>query len=168
MNSLACALTLLLAAPQALGGVSSTYDKKFDFTTLKTYVWNEGHVVQNPVAHKLIVESIESQMASLGFKKVESGPADVILKYHSLRSADVDLKAVEKAQREGQKEPVPTTLIGSLVVVIYPSKSVETPLWQARTRRPFSDDTATRIKELQAAVAALFDTYPLRKAKTSK
>lgn len=166
MNSLACALLLLLAASQktpVLGTVESTFDKKADFTKLQTYAWNKGQEAFDPRAHKVIVEAIDGQMASLGFKKAPAASADVIVKYHSVRGTYVDLKSLEKAQKQGQAGGGTETAVGTLVIVMYPRGETEKPLWQARTRRPLTADAATATGEIQKAAADLFDTYPTRK-----
>ena len=162
MNSLACVVMLLLLGPQKIGDVESSFDKKANFGTFRTYAWNKGQEAFDPSSHRIIVDAIDSQMAGLGFTKAEPNAADVILKYHTVRGTDVDLKALEKAQKPGQTEPLATKMLGKLVVVLYPRGST-TPLWQANTRSHLSEDAATRVQEIQRAVASLFDTYPGRK-----
>jgi Domain of unknown function (DUF4136) len=160
MNTLVCALLLLLLVPQKIGDVESSYDKRADFAALKTYAWARGHEALTPVVHKSIAAAIDAQMASLGFTKADAATADTILKYHVVRGTDVDLKALEKAPPAAG--PAPTKTLGKLVVVLYPKGSTETPLWQANTRQYVSDDAATREEELQRTVTALFATYPGR------
>lgn len=164
MHTLVCALTwLLVAVPQATP-VKSSFDGKADFASFHTYTWNKGHEANDPVVHKTIVDAVEAQMAGLGFTKVDVDKADVILKYHTLRSDEVDLKLLEKLDREGKHEIVPTKMIGTLVVALYPPRSTET-LWQAHIKRPMSDDANVRTGEIKGAVTALFETYPTRKKK---
>jgi hypothetical protein len=104
MNALACVLLVLFAAPQktpTLGSVESTFDKSADFTKLRTYAWNRGQEAFDPRAHKVIVDAVDAQMASLGFTKAPEASADVIVKYHSVRGTYVDLKSLEKSQKQG-------------------------------------------------------------------
>lgn len=163
MNTLVCVLALLLFTPQDMGKMESDFDKKANFSSFKTYAWGAGHKVFDEATHKLIVDTMDAQMTALGFTKVDTPKADVILKYHSVRESTVDLKALDKAQRAGQKDP-PTKMVGVLVAAMYPAKSDE-PLWHARTRRQVSDDPAIRTGEIQKAIAALFATYPGQKKK---
>jgi len=169
MKSLACAFVLLLAVSQAkpIGEVGTTTDPKVNFTSLHTYVWQKGHEAYNPEAHKIIVSSIESEMASLGFTKVESGKADVTLTYHSVAGADVDMKMLEKWQKEGHTDPMPTKVLGSLAVVLFPPGGTK-PIWEAHTRGHLSDDGATRADEIKKAVSALFAAYPTRQPPKKK
>jgi hypothetical protein len=162
MMSLACTLMLLLLVPQSTDKVESSFDKKADFSAFRTYAWNKGHEAFNPAAHKAIVDAIDAEMAALGYTKGDAGTADVVLKYHVVRGSDVNLEVLEKAQKAGQTEPVREGILGKLVVVLYPSGSTA-PLWQAHTRRHLSDDVATATREIQQAVASLFETYPGRK-----
>lgn len=161
MNSLVFALLLLLV-PQKIGDVESSFDKNANFGALKTYAWAKGHEALTPSVHKSIVTAIDAQMASLGFTKAEAGAADTTLKYHVVRGTDVDLKALEKASPAAAGATAPTKTLGKLVVVLYPKGSTETPLWEAHTRQYVSDDPATREKDLQSTVTALFATYPGR------
>lgn len=162
MTRLACALILLLLSPQNIGEVDSSFDKKADFSTFRTYAWNRGHQAYDPTAHKIIVDAIEAQMTSLGYTKVDQGKSDVVLKYHTVRGSDVDLEQLEKWQKSGQTEPASEAILGSLLVVLYRTGST-TPLWEARTRQRLSQDAGTRTHEIQRAVASLFETYPGRR-----
>jgi hypothetical protein len=166
MNSLVYVLLVLLLAPQKIGDIESSFDKRANFGALKTYAWAKGHEAINPAVHKSIVAAIDAQMADLGFTKADGGTADTTLKYHVVRGTDVDLKALEKSSAAASG-PAPTKMLGKLVVVLYPKGSTDNPLWQAHTRQYVSDDAAAREQELQGIVAALFETYPGRKTRKS-
>ena len=161
MNTLVYVLLMLLLAPQKIGDIESSFDKRANFGALKTYAWAKGHEALNPGVHKSIAAAIDAQMAGLGFTKADPAAADAILKYHVVRGTDVDLKALEKSASEASG-PAPTKMLGKLVVVLYPKGSTENPLWQAHTRQYISDDAAAREQELQRTVAALFATFPGR------
>src|SRR5262245_61429571 len=53
MNTLAYALVLVLALHQDIGDVTSSFDKKADFGTFRTYAWGKGHEAFDPAAHKI-------------------------------------------------------------------------------------------------------------------
>lgn len=165
MPMLACFLTLFLLLPQDLGTVTSSFDKKTDFGAFQTYAWEVGLRAYDPVVHKTIVEAMESQMTALGFEKAERSAADVILKYHSVRGSDVELEVLEKRQRKGEPGPAQESILGTLAVGIFQSSRMTTPVWQARLRKPLSEDAATRKGEIEEAVAALFKTYPTRRGR---
>jgi Domain of unknown function (DUF4136) len=166
MSGLSCALVFLLLAPQKVGEVESHFDKKANFSAFHTYAWAKGHDAYDPAAHKAIIAAIEAQMTSLGFTKVDQSKADVFLTYHTVRSAEMDLKMLDKLQKEGQDTAAATKMIGRLAVVLSQPASREM-LWSAGTRRRISDDPSKRNDELQSAVTALFETYPGRKKKAS-
>jgi hypothetical protein len=166
MNALACALVLLLLTPQKIGEVETHFDKKADFSSFRTYAWASGHDAFDPAAHKAIIAAFEQQMTALGFKKVEPPSADVYLTYHTVRGSEVDLKTLDKLQKEGVKDTSSATkILGRLAVVMSQPKSREM-LWSAGTRRRLSDDQSKWNEELQAATTALFATYPGRKKKS--
>jgi len=162
MTSVACALVLLLLAPQAVGEVETHSDKKADFSKYRTYAWSKGHEAYSADAHKVIVAAVEAQMTGLGLTKADPGSADVFLVYHTVRGSEVDLKALEKLQKQGQDTAGATKILGRLAVVLSEPKSRAT-LWSAGTRRRLSDDPAKWNEEVQQAVTALFATYPGRK-----
>lgn len=162
---LAWTLTLLLLLPQEVGKVTSSFEKKTDFGAFKTYAWEAGLRAYDPATHKTIIEAMEAQMAALGYTKAERAAADVILKYHTVRGSDVDLEVLEERQRKGTTGPAKEGILGSLVVGIFRPSSMTTPLWQARLREHLSDDLATRTREIEEAVGAIFKTYPTRRGK---
>jgi hypothetical protein len=164
MTSVVCALTLLLLGSQAVGEVSSSFDKKANFGAFRTYAWAKGHDAYDPTVHKTIVDAVDAQMAGLGFTKAPPESADVVVRYYTLRGADVDLKTLEKMQREGQKDLAPTRILGSLVVALFEPSGTR-PVWEAHTKGHLSEDSATRVGEIQKVVASVFERYPGRKKK---
>jgi Domain of unknown function (DUF4136) len=166
MTGFACVFMLLLLTPQKVGEVETHFDKKADFSSFHTYAWASGHDAFDPNAHKAIIAAFEQQMTALGFKKVEPANADVFLTYHTVRGSEVDLKTLDKLQREGANTSAATKILGRLAVVMSQPKSREM-LWSAGTRRRLSDDQSKWNEELQAATTAIFDTYPGRKKKNS-
>jgi Domain of unknown function (DUF4136) len=159
-----CALIVLLLGSQAVGEVASSFDKKANFGAFRTYAWAKGHDAYDPTAHKTIIDAVDAQMAGLGFTKAAPESADVVVRYYTLRSADVDLKLLEKMQREGQKDPAPVRMLGRLVVALYEPTGTR-PLWEAHTKGHLSEDPAKRVAEIQKAVASVFEEYPGRKKK---
>jgi Domain of unknown function (DUF4136) len=161
MTSVACALVFLLVAPQAVGDVETHFDKAANFSAFHTYAWSKGHQAFYPDAHKTIVAAIDAQMAGLGFTQAAANP-DVLLTYHTVRGSELDLKALDKLQHEGQDTAAATRILGRLAVVLSQPKSRAT-LWSAGTRRRLSEDPARWNEDVRTAVASLFATYPGRK-----
>ena len=82
MNSIVVLLlTLVTAQAPPIGKAESTFDKKANFASFRTYAWTAGTHAFNPAAHKLILEAVEAEMAARGFTKVASG-GDVTLSYY--------------------------------------------------------------------------------------
>lgn len=158
MNTVVCLLALLLLAPQEIGKVGSTVDKKVDFAAFHTYAWEKGHEAYDPAIHKAIVAAVDAQLAAAGLKKVDAGKGDVTVRYHAVRGTDVDLDLLRKLQKEGAPAAADKT-IGSLAVVVYAPKGTE-PLWEAHMRSPLSTDPKTIDEQVRTIVAALFKTYP--------
>ena len=162
MKSVVIVLLGLLVAPQGdvIGKVETEYDKKASFTALRTYTWNAGHDAYNPEAHKMVVAAFESEMASLGFTKVEGG-ADVTLSYYTVTGTDVDLKALDKMEREGRSGLAPTKARARLVVVMRGAAS-NRRLWSASTREYLDPDPARLGGTILSVTSRLFATYPGR------
>ena len=110
MKSAVILLFGLLAATQnvAVGKVDSSFDKKVDFAALRTYTWSGGTHADTPATHKMIVAAVDAEMASRGFKQVPTG-ADVTLAYYTGFTTELDLKALDKAEREGKGGAAPPT-----------------------------------------------------------
>jgi hypothetical protein len=162
MTSVACAIVLLLLAPQAIGEVESRVDKNANFSAYKTYAWRKGHEAFNPDAHKLIVSAIDAQMTGRGLTKVDDDDADVLVTYHSVRAADVDLKMFEQLQKEGKDTAPATKVLGKLAVAVSPRGSGNA-VWTALGSRRLSDDPAKWGEDIRLTVAALFAKYPAGK-----
>jgi len=161
MTSVIIVLLGLLIAPQgdAIGKVETKFDKKANFQAFHTYSWIPGYNAYDPEAHKLVVAAFDKEMASLGFTKVDSG-ADVTLAYYTVTGTDVDLKALDKKEKEGATGS--TTKARARLVVIMrapPSQQV----WSASTREYVDQDRAKLNDTIQSVSARLFNTYPGRK-----
>ena len=161
MKSVAVLLLGLLMQLPPIGKVDSEFDKQTNFAALRTYSWITGTNALIPEAHKAIVAAVDAEMAKLGFKQVPSG-ADVTVAYYTLTITNVDLKALEKAQREnkpasGSKE------LGKLIVTM--RTPARQQLWSAGTREYLDPDRAKLGATIQDVTARLFATYPTRAAK---
>ena len=159
MNSVVLVLLGLLLAPQSdvIGKVETSFDKKANFSAFKTYSWQPGYHAYDPEAHKMVIAAFDAEMTKLGFTRVESG-ADVTLAYYTVTGTDVDLKALDKVEREGGG--VPTKARARLVVIM---RSAMQQVWTASTREYVDQDRAKLPDTLQTVTARLFETYPGRK-----
>ncbi len=164
MNSLGWGLVLLIfvAQPPKPGKVASEYDKKTDFSKYRTYTWMAGLEARVPQAHTLIVAGIDREMSALGLTQVAGTDADLTVTYHALRSTYINLKELEKAQREGNKEQAPSYDLGKLVIVVRENPS-KRQLWAANTAEYMSPDPVAREETIKEAVMRVFATYPTRR-----
>ena len=156
MNSIVVLLVALITAQvPPIGKADSTFDKKANFASFRTYTWTPGTHAFNPVAHKLIVEALEAEMAARGFTKVATG-GDVTLSYSSMAVKNVDLKDLGKAERAGSEAP--TKDLGKLVVVM--RTQARQQLWSAATREYLDPNIEKLGATIKTVAARLFETYP--------
>jgi hypothetical protein len=146
------------AQGDAIGKVETSFDKKTNFAALRTYTWTVGYNAYVPEAHKMIVAAFEAEMTRLGFTKVETG-ADVTLTYATVTGTDVDLKALDKLEREGKSGATPTKARARLMVIMRTATS-SAQIWAASTREYLDPDPANLGATIQSVTARLFATYP--------
>ena len=73
--ALACMMPLVASAQK----VDVDYDKAVDFSKARTYAWQTGQPVSNPLLHKRIISAIDRQLAAKGWTKVEASPSAVLV-----------------------------------------------------------------------------------------
>jgi hypothetical protein len=147
----------------AVGKVETKSDGKANFAAFHTYSWTPGLHADNPAVHKMIVAACEAEMTKLGFKSVATG-ADTTLAYYTVRSTEVDLKALDKLEKQGLSGDAATKTLGRLVVVMRTGSTSPQQVWSASTRE-FVDQDPAKMNDIVRSVAArLFETYPGRKA----
>lgn len=162
MNSIVVLLVALVAAQTPpIGRADSTFDKKANFASFRTYTWAPGSHAFNPVAHKLIVDALEAEMTARGFTKV-ANCADVTLAYYSMAVTNVDLKALDKIEREGGSSAAANKNLGKLVVVM--RSAAREQLWSASAREYLEPDIEKLGGTIRAVTARLFSTYPRSKS----
>ena len=155
------ALALLMFAAQPAGGkVKSDYDKSVDFAKYRTYTWSHAPEDYRPAMHDLIVSGIDKEMAALGFTKSDDPKADMTLRYFTVRSTSIDMKELEKAEREGNKAK--SYDVGKLTVVLRDT-ATDKRLWAAQTQEYMNPDVAKREETTRQAIAKVFQSYPKRK-----
>lgn len=160
MKSLAILFFGLMLTGQTppAGKIDTTFDKKANFAAFKTYSWGPGKDAFLPEGHKLIVASVDEQMAKQGFTKVASG-GDVTVSYYTTTMSNIDLKALDKIDEK--TAPAPTRELGKLVVVMRDAKS-RAQLWSASTHEFLDADRSKLSTTVPDVAARLFATYPKR------
>lgn len=83
-------LLILFVSGCASVSVKTDFDPAFDFSSLKTYRWatedelNPDDVLaKDPLIQKRLAKSVDSVMAGKGFRKVDSGDADMVIVMHA-------------------------------------------------------------------------------------
>jgi hypothetical protein len=160
----ACLLLVLIVAPLAAQtpkyGVTVVADKDTNFTALKTYTWEHGWQAYDKTVHAQITAAVDRELAALGFQKKESGPADVLVTYASLRRVDVDLKSKPTEGNGGRRQYDVGTLV---VLLLQPDSRKE--LYRARADKPIEVDPAQTQGLIDGVVTEMFAKYPTRAAK---
>lgn len=157
------ALMLLLFVSQgrpATGKVNSTFDKATDFKALQTYSWVAGQHAFDPAIHQLIVSAIDSEMSSLGLKKVEAG-GNVTVRYLGVRSTSVDLDKLEALEKQKVDPSGADVTVGRLVIVMDDAKSAKR-LWAADSVERLNPTAAERSAAIKSMITRMFETYPTR------
>jgi len=158
MTSIVVLLVALITAQvPPIGKADSTFDKKANFASFRTYASGPGTNAFNPAAHKMILEAIEAEMAARGFTKVASG-GDVTLSYYTMAVTNVDLRALDRVERAGASGPAPTKDLGKLIVVM--RNPARQQVWTAATREYLEPNIEKFGATIKAVAARLFETYP--------
>ena len=99
-------------------------------------------------------------MATLGYTKTDDAKADLTLRYFTVRSTSIDMKELEKAEKEGIKAK--SYDVGKLAVVLRETSS-DKRVWAAQTQEYMKAETAEREATVNQAVAKVFQSFPKRK-----
>ncbi len=153
-------LTVTAAAQRPKYGVSATFDRKTDFSALKSYVWRPGWPATDKAVHAQIMAAIDRQMSGVGFEKREREPADVAIYYASVRRTDVDLSSdMDEATKLRREYPV-----GTLVVLMKDPQSGK-EFFRGRADKILQLDPAGLNAVIESAVTEIFEKYPARISK---
>ena len=123
-----------------------------------TYAFTPGQPSYDKTVDQAIITAIDREMSVRGVKKVASGPSDVVVTYLSVRRTDVDLKSTPSAKDGTLREYA----VGTLVVSISDPVDRQKKLFNGRIDKPLDLDPATYEATINAAVAAIFEKYPLK------
>jgi uncharacterized protein DUF4136 len=159
---LGCALALLVSAtlsatqlPPKEGRIESLKDSKANFASFTTYRWEKAYEAYDKNIHKLIVDTIDAELAARGFKKVEDNSASVSVRYFTVVRTDVMLDKLDEYEKKGL--PAPTKTLGRLAIVMRDAKNNR--VWAADTVQPLKNEPATRDAEIKQVIARMFATY---------
>jgi len=152
-------LTAAAAAQMPKYGVTVKADDKTDFSKLKTYKWEAGWKSYDKNIHQTILDAVDRELKELGLEKRDSGAADVMVTYATVRRTDVDLKSKPSQGEAGRKQYD----VGSLVVLML-EPGTRKELFRARVDKPIEVDVAKVQAVIDEAVREMFAKYPTRKS----
>jgi hypothetical protein len=137
-------------------GVKVKVNKHFEFATLKTYCWATAWPAYDDTLHRAIIAAVDRELAARGLLERTEDPCDVIAAYWSLQRTDVDVdtKVAPGSKLRRQYD------VGTLVVLLKrPQSGIE--LFRARIDTPLESDQSRRHEQVNAAIAKMFEDYPV-------
>jgi hypothetical protein len=154
--------------------VSVDYDKKYDFSKLKTYSVQFATKPANPLAEKRIVAEVEEALTARGWTKAAPASADAVVMLHA---ASEDKKSLSTFYSGGMgygwrygggmgtaQTSVHEYRVGTLVVDIFDAKSKEL-LFRGTATDELSDKPEKNEKKVEKATAKMFKDFPPGSAK---
>lgn len=153
---LACATPIVAQTPKY--HVTVTTDSKADFSKFKTYTWENGWQAYDKTVHANIRASVDRQLTAVGLEKRESGPADLLVTYASLRRIDVDFDSKPSATDGTLRQYDVGTLV---VLLLEPGSRKE--MFRGRVDTPIVVDADKVIAIVDSTVKDVFAKYPTNK-----
>jgi len=160
---------LLICLSAAAQDVHYNYDRQADFSSYRTYRWEtiRGGAVEDQITDQNIRQIVDDEMASKGFRKVETNP-DLLVGYQAALGREKQLNGWGAGPRFGGMGTVTTSTIttGKLVVDLYDPARKQL-VWRGDVEKALnpSKDPDKNYKRLQSALAKLFKNYPPKEKK---
>lgn len=173
-------ILLVLAVGGCAPKMAIDYDKAADFTRYRTYAWNPGTPLKNPLMDRRIVTAIDDQLANKAFRKTETNP-DILISYHAALSEEVHYYTTSHGVGHGpswgrgygrygrwggwgasswMSKTTPTTLtIGTLNVDLYDAKDKQM-IWRGSASETISDDPEKNSEAIREVIATMFEKFP--------
>jgi len=89
-------LAMLVASPVHAQKPQIQWDKDYDFSKVKTFMWQQPSAPsladEDPFMHKFIEQSIETELQNVGFTETTENP-DVYVTYHGSVNTEVELRS---------------------------------------------------------------------------
>jgi hypothetical protein len=138
--------------------VKVRYEKRIDFSKIRTYTWMAGWPAFDPSVDWQIEGDVDRELAALGLTKVTGEPCDTVVTYAAIRRTDVDVKTKISPDSDLRRE-YPA---GTVIVVLLDSGS-RRELFRGRADMALQSDPAQRRLQIRAAITQMFSRYPTRK-----
>ena len=165
----------LVAALSLLGGaafaqdVKVDFDRKADFSTIKTFAVKIGTSWNNEISEKRILEEIQQTLTEKGWKAADPAAADAIVLLHGATEKQRTLNTFYSGGYGGYRyrgvgmgsatTTVSEYLVGTLVVDIFDAKS-KALLFRGTASDELSDKPEKNIKKVEKAAEKMFKDFP--------
>ena len=162
-----CTAGLALLTTTAMAqDVTYDYDKTANFSGIKTYAWDGGSNVGDPLNHKRIVAAVDSQLAAKGLTKVDAAAnPDVIVAYKAALTEDLEVNGTGYGRYAGLGRNgtarVQRVYTGTLFIGMFDAET-RGLVWRGTASRQLDLDASPeeREKHLKKATEKLFKKYP--------
>ncbi len=92
--------------------VKVRFDKRTDFSKIRTYTWMAGWPAFDPSVDWQIEADVDSELAALGLTKLTAEPCDTVVTYAAIRRTDVDMKTKVSPDSDLRREyPAGTVIV---------------------------------------------------------
>jgi len=158
-------LTLLLLSTLALGAkISTDYDHSANFSSYHTYAWTEGTPAKDQLLDQRIRDSVDQQLASRGYRKVDDPvQADVLVAYDATIEPQIQpgtgMGLWGLGWGMGSQLTATHTPSGSLSVRIGDNR-MHKIVWRGVASGTFKDKPEKIAQQIQKATAKMFSRYP--------
>lgn len=160
------AIVVLVATPCLAQKVNVDFDDQADFSKYRSYAYQPGVAVPNPLMDERIVNAIAEQLSLKGFTKAEENP-DVYVTYHASGKQEVRVTATSHGYgyRRGWSGGGTTTgsthtyLKGTLVVDIWDAETKKL-VWRGTATDTVSDKPEKNEKKINKSMEKMFKKYP--------
>ena len=148
--------------------VTYDFDRSANFRAFRTFAWVRGHVVDDPINHRRVVEAVSGQLAAKGLTRVELGDRpDVLVAYHASFDRDLQISGFATGwgpyRLRGGSAVARTEqiLTGTLVVDVVDARSCNI-VWRGTASKEVNldADPAKRDRNIRRAAERLFKNYP--------
>jgi hypothetical protein len=156
-----CLLVSTLAFAQK---VNINWDRNANFANYHSYMWEASPNPAKGLWNQRIIDAVDKQLEAKGLAKVDSNPDLWVVYSNSIHNEkDVVGTGYLVGPTWGQSGPVSQNTfifkIGTLVVELADTKDKQL-LWRGSVSDTITDNSNKNIKNLDKAVAKLFQKYP--------
>lgn len=153
--------------------VHTDYDPNLDMTHYRTYAWKQRPKTTSPLMGERLNASLDSQLESKGWKRVELGQGEVEIVGYVTTKENERIDTMYSGGGPGfwgrgywmgggfgsSTSTVTTYLVGTLIVDLFDAKS-QRPLWRGTATGTVSNDPKTNVERIQEGVQKLFLDFP--------